>query len=101
MIFENTINQTNSFQSSNATIVILKDGPGTYYTDWNKSEREGQILYTNAYIWNLERWYWQSSMKGSKEDIDIENRLLDSAGEGKDGMLWENNTEAYTVPYVK
>ena len=22
-----------------------------------KSEREKQILYINAYIWNLERWY--------------------------------------------
>ena len=23
-----------------------------------KSEREEQISYINAYIWNLERWYW-------------------------------------------
>ena len=27
-----------------------------YYTEWNKSEREIQILYINAYKWNLERW---------------------------------------------
>ena len=87
MIFENSVNQTNSFQSSNATIVILKDEPGPYYTDWNKSERE--------------RWYQQSYMTGSKRDIDIKNRLLDSVGEGKDGMIWENSIETYTVPYVK
>ena len=24
-----------------------------YYTAWSKSEREKQILYINAYIWNL------------------------------------------------
>ena len=24
-----------------------------YYTEWNKSERERQILYINAYMWNL------------------------------------------------
>ena len=28
-----------------------------YYTEWNKSERERQILYINAYVWNLERQY--------------------------------------------
>ena len=27
------------------------DEPGAYYTEWSKSERERQILYTNAYIW--------------------------------------------------
>ena len=30
------------------------DEPGTYYTEWSKSERERQILYINAYIWDLE-----------------------------------------------
>ena len=29
----------------------------------------------------------QSYMQGSKGDIDIKNRLLDSVGEGKGGML--------------
>ena len=27
-----------------------------YYTDWSKSESKTPIEYTNAYIWNLERW---------------------------------------------
>ena len=31
------------------------DESGTYYTEWSKSERERQISYINAYIWNLER----------------------------------------------
>ena len=31
------------------------DEPRAYYTEWSKSERERQILYINAYIWNLER----------------------------------------------
>ena len=30
------------------------DEPRAYYTEWSKSEREKQILYINAYIWNLE-----------------------------------------------
>ena len=31
------------------------DEPEAYYTEWSKSEREKQIPYTNAYVWNLER----------------------------------------------
>ena len=31
------------------------DEPRTYYTEWSKSERERYILYTNTYIWNLEK----------------------------------------------
>ena len=32
------------------------DETGAYYTEWNKSERETPIQYTNTYIWNLGRW---------------------------------------------
>ena len=31
------------------------DQPTAYYTEWSKSERERQILFINAYQWNLER----------------------------------------------
>ena len=33
------------------------DEPKVYYTEYTKSEREKQISYINAYIWNLERQY--------------------------------------------
>lgn len=52
-------------------------------------------------MWNLERWYGQSYMQGSKGDMDVKNRLLDSVGEGEGGMIWENSIEAYTLPRVK
>ena len=29
--------------------------PRAYYTEWSKLERERQILYINACVWNLER----------------------------------------------
>ena len=31
------------------------DEPRASYSEWSKSEREWQIPYVNAYIWNLER----------------------------------------------
>ena len=72
-----------------------------YYTEWSKSERETQISYINAYMWNLERWYLWSNTQDSKEDTGIKNRLLDTVGEGEGGMIWENSIEAYALPYVK
>ena len=77
------------------------DWPRAYYTEWTKSEREKQILYINTYIWNLDRWYQQPYMQGSKGDTDVKNRLLDSVGEGKGGMIWESSIETCTLPYVK
>ena len=40
-------------------------------------------------------------MQSSKGNTDIENRSLDSVGEGEGGMIWENSTETYMLPYVK
>ena len=40
-------------------------------------------------------------MQDSKRDTDVKNRLLDSVGEGKGGMIWENSIETCVLPYVK
>ena len=40
-------------------------------------------------------------MRDSKRDTDVNNRLLDSVGEGKGGMIWEDSIETYILPYVK
>ena len=32
-------------------------------------------------------------MRDSKRDTDVQNRLLDSVGEGAGGMIWENGIE--------
>ena len=70
------------------------DEPRACYTEWSESEREKQILYINAYIWNLERKYWGSYLQSSKGNADIKNRLLDT-GEEEYGMIWENSIETY------
>ena len=76
------------------------DETGAYYTEWNKSERKIPTQYINAYIWNLERWQQWPYIQDSKRDTDVKNSLLDSMGEGKGGMTWENSTETYLL-YVK
>ena len=33
------------------------DKPRVYPIEQSKTEREKQISYINAYMWNLEKWY--------------------------------------------
>ena len=69
---------------------------------WSKSERENQILYIKAYIWNLEGWYWHICSHTSNGDADIENRLTDKGGEqeGEGEMNGESSVDACTPTFV-
>ena len=40
-------------------------------------------------------------MQDSKRDTEVQNRLLDSVGEGGGGMIWENGIETCILSYVK
>ena len=65
--------------------VICRDvaGPRDCHTEWSKSEREKQILYINAYMWNLEKWYRWSYLQSRSRDTDVENKLRVTKGEGR------------------
>ena len=40
-------------------------------------------------------------MWDSKRDTDVKNRLLDSVGEGKGGMILRDTVETFILSYVK
>ena len=40
-------------------------------------------------------------MQNRKRDTDVQNRLLDSVGEGKGGLFWENSIETSMLSGVK
>ena len=40
-------------------------------------------------------------MRDSKRDTDVQNSLLDSVGEGEDGMIWENGIETCIISPMK
>ena len=40
-------------------------------------------------------------MQDRKRDTDVQNRLLDSVGEGEGGMILENSIETCTLSRVK
>ena len=77
------------------------DEPRTYYTEWNVSERERWISYSDSYIQNIEKWYWRIYLQGSSGETDIENRLMD-LGIGKERVIcMERVTWKLTLPYAK
>ena len=69
------------------------DGPRDCHTEWTKSEREKQISYINAYMWNLEKWYRWTGLQGRNWDTDVENKSMDTeggmGGGGSGGMNWD------------
>ena len=87
-----------SFSFSNGLLLSYKkecirvspsevDESRAYYTEWSISERKRQILYINAYVWNLERWCWWAYLQGSNGNTDIGNRPVDTVGEGVGGQI--------------
>ena len=65
--------------------VICRDVDGSRYchTEWSKSEREKQISYINAYMWNLEKWSRWTGLQGRNRDTDVENKHMDTKGDKK------------------
>ena len=76
------------------------DEPRTYYTEWSNSERERERPYSNAYIRNLEKWYWRIYSQGSNGEMDIENRLMDMGRREERVRCMERVTWELTLPYV-
>ena len=52
----------------------------TVNIEWNKSEREKQIVYINTYMWNLEKRYRQTYLQSRNRDTDGENKSMDTKG---------------------
>ena len=91
----------------NGVICRDMDGPRDCHTEWIKSEREKQILYINAYMWNLEKWYRWTGLQGRNIDTDVENKRIDTnggkaAGAGGGGVMnWEIGIDMYTLMCIK
>ena len=54
------------------------DGPRECCTEWTKSEKEKQVSYINAYMWNLAKWYRWTYLQNRNRDTDVENKCMDT-----------------------
>ena len=83
------------------------DGSRDCHTEWSKSEREKQISYINAYMWNLEKWYSWTGLQGRNWDTAVENKRMDTKGGKRLGvggggvMNWEIGIDMYTLMCIK
>ena len=77
-----------AIKKRNWVICSEVDGPRVCDTEWSKSEREKQVMYINAYMWNLEKWYRWTSLQGWNRDTDVENTHMDTKGR-KEGWWWD------------
>ena len=79
------------------------DGSRDCRIEWSKSEREKQISYINAYMWNLEKWYRWTGLQGRNRDTDVKNKCMDTkGGKGVGGeMNWEIEIDIYTLICIK
>ena len=66
-----------------------------------KLEREKQVSYINAYMWNLEKWYRWTYWQSRNRDTDVENKHMDTKRNGGVGMNWEIKIDIYiyTIQY--
>ena len=67
------------------------------YTEWNKSEKEKQVSYINVYIFYLEKQYRWTYSQGRNGDADMENGLMDTAGEGEGRTNWKQHWHIHTI----
>ena len=67
--------------------------------EWHKSEREKQIFYINAYIWNLEKRYRWTYFQGKNRDADIEIGFVNTERNEEGWMNLESRTDIYSTMY--
>ena len=56
-------------------------------------------------MWNLEKWYKGTGLRGRNRDTDVENKHMDTTGGkwwgGGGGMNWEIGIDIYTLICIK
>ena len=80
------------------------DGPSNCHIEWNKSDRDREISYDIAYMWNLKKWYKWTYLQNRNRVTDVENKLMVTKG-GKQGWGrdklgdwdWQIHTTIYKI----
>jgi len=58
------------------------------------NQREKQISYINAHMWNLEKnWCRRSYLQSRNRDTDVENKRMDTKAGTGEWLDWEIGTD--------
>ena len=63
-------------KEKNNAICYNMDGTRDYHTKWSKLDRERQISYGTAYMWNLQKWYKWTYLQKRNKLTGLENLWL-------------------------
>ena len=78
------------------------DGPGDYHTKWSKSDRERQISYDIAYMWNLKKMIKMNLYTKQKQTHRLREWTYGTKGERwRGGLACEFGIDMYTLLYLK
>ena len=69
----------------NNVIFSNLDGPGDHHTKWSQSDRERQIPYDIAYMWNLKKGYKWTYLQSRSRVTDVGNKLTGAGGKEEEG----------------
>ena len=83
-----------------------------FFFNWRLTALQYCIGFCHISTWISHRYMYVPSLlnlphtdgtdeQGSNGDAEIENRFVDTWGEGEGGKNWEGNIETYIIPYVK
>ena len=84
-------------KEQNSAICRDVDGLWDCHTEWSKSEREKQILYNIAYMWNLEKLYRWIYLQSRNRDTDVENKHEYQGGKGMWDELGDWDWHIYAI----
>ena len=81
----------------NHAICSNMNGPRDYHTKWSKSDRERQISYDIAYMWNLKLWYKWTYLQKRNRVTDVENKLMVMGGCKLGDWDWHIHATIYKI----
>ena len=93
MYYTHTMEYYSSIKRNKFRSFLDVDGPRVCHTVWSKSEREKQISYINAYVWNLEKWYVISHVQ-----LFVTPRVVACQAPLSMGLSWQEYWSA--LPYL-
>ena len=78
----------------------MLNGTRDGHIKWSKSERERQISYINAYMWNLEKWYRWTYLQSKKRHRCREQKSGYQGGKRAWDRLGDWNWHLYVLCLV-
>ena len=80
---------------------IDMDGSRESHTEWSKPDREWQISYDIAYMWDFIKGHKWTYLRNRNRVTDVGKETYVYQGISWGGINWEIGVDIYTLLYIK